>query len=175
MPAPQELPEPIAQLAYLNAFEIYDRMFDESIARLIAVLDPPKARMLRWANSFVRYAKERPVPFIVTSLFLLISAFALSLGSRGDRSPHTQTTIGHVDAPPVPAAPSNQEAPDLKYADAVAVRIPSRIAKLPSVVDATRHVFLRDDFRKTAGPQHPCDVGFNGWRFDAARRQPRWL
>ena len=161
MPAAQELPGEIAHLAYLNAFEIYDRMFDESIARLVAILNPPwKVRIQRWVNASLRYAKEHPVVFVSTAIFLLIFLIALSLETRGVRSVDTKSANRSVDRDSVPVGSIGKEKSDIKYADLVPVRIPGRITRSPAVVEAARTVFLSADFRKAIGPRQPKVV----WR-----------
>jgi hypothetical protein len=157
MPMPQDLPGQIVQLAHLNAFEIYDRMFDESVARLVAILDAPDAHLQRVARAFVHYAKQHLLVFLVSAIFLALSLSLLGLwlAPRDLGSQGTHTALTHARVPSTPAPETSKQEADIEFADRIPVRTPNRITALPEVVATTRSVYLRKDFRKATGPRHP--------------------
>jgi hypothetical protein len=107
MPTPQDLPGRITRLAYLNAFELYDRMFEASVAGLISTLRPlvKTPRWQHWLNIGPALRKalhrlrsggfplqhKRPIALAFAASALLLFLISFVAPRLGERSSLTQS------------------------------------------------------------------------------------
>ena len=183
MPAAPDLPGSIARLAYLNSFEIYDRMFEESVNGLISTLRPlvKAPPWQHWSNvglavlnawdslRGLRWRKERKllVPLTVAGLVLLLFLiFVLPAtlnrqapASTQDGPPRVATQAPTPQAQSTPAAPVGLDA-GAPQAAAIELKTPSafphfrRLSMLPGMFLTTSGLS-----RMHQGPAIP---GFSG-------------
>lgn len=146
MPSADELPSQIRRLAYLNAFELNDRFFDESIKRLTRTLAP-----------YVGSALRRQVPGRAP-LFATIAAMLLALVVILPRWLENPTPTRHAanKTERVAEPPKNRvSAPEIPRSPKVEDRTPRRITAPPPVVEAARNGSEFDDAPAVNGPKNP--------------------
>jgi len=150
MPPPDDLPAPLAPLAQINAIEIFDQLFRDSVRHLIDALRPfVHTKPLFWLWS-------RPVQSRLR-LWILAIALLAALGVAGiiwslkpspdhddtqDVAPDPSTTLAGPDESGSPHTP-------------VKVTTPSDVTELPPVVEASRNVMLPGSSSQVTGPVKP--------------------
>jgi hypothetical protein len=145
MPAARDLPGPIERMAYLNACEIYDRIFDESVSRLIAILSTSvRARPFqRWrgrASGQRRRLQRRWVSLVVVPIGVLIvfvAARAIDTPLRPGRDGDSILTPAARVTLPLDLPPSDY------------------VSELPAVIAAAAGPTLADDPNAATGPRTP--------------------
>ena len=144
MPRPDDLPEPLKLLAHLNAIEIFDQLFHDSVKRFINALQPfvrPKLRLWPWEHPIPRKAR---LLLIAVTLSIVVAIIA-TLGPGPDR--HTP----EADSPPASATvagPDDSNSPSAR----VKVMKPPEISELPPVVEASRKVLFPGSSDQVTGP-----------------------
>lgn len=149
MPRPEDLPVPLVPLAHLNAVEIFDQLFRESISRLIAELQssvPPSPGFWRW---------NRPMPLrlrlgIFAAALLVIVAVAGLL----TRQPKPHRADPQLPAPTITDTLVGVDDP-ASAAPPVKVSVPRDIQELPPVVEASKTVLLPGNSTQISGPAKP--------------------
>jgi hypothetical protein len=154
MPRPEDLPAPLVPLAHLNAIEIFDQLFRDSVRHLIDALRPyayPKGLFSRWS----RPVSRRFTPWIVTITLvgaLGIAAILLSPPWSTRRSPDQEDT--HNAAPPPSETLAGPEESDSSLPPVKVTKAPD-VAELPPVVEASRNVMLPGSSSQVTGPVKP--------------------
>jgi outer membrane protein assembly factor BamB len=150
MPRPDDLPEPLKSLAHLNAIEIFDQLFHDSIKHFIDTLHPfvrPKFQLWPWGPPLTHKARILLIA-IFLSITIGVAAIIASLGSGQDR--HTLETA----SPPASATlagPDDSSAPSAR----IKVMKPPEISELPPVVEASRNVIFPGSSDQVIGPVKP--------------------
>jgi outer membrane protein assembly factor BamB len=155
MPRPEDLPALLAELAHLNAIEIFDQLYRDSIRNLITALRPlvyPRRRVWPWTS--MDPARRRLLVLGIVLLVLVGTGTVVAiLTPSSDRSstpdaaqPGTEALFGLDDSGSTPAR--------------VKVGTPPDITQLPSIVEASRTVALPGDPYQGTGPLKPHVV----WR-----------
>jgi hypothetical protein len=150
MPSPGDLPAPLAPLAHLNAIEIFDQLFRDSVRHLIKALRPlvyPKSLFWSWS---------RPVPrrlslWILAAALLVVLGIASVISSLNRGADHDNIR----DVAPDPSA--TLAGPDESGSPSVPVKITtaSDVAELPPVVEASSNVMLPGSSSQVTGPVKP--------------------
>jgi hypothetical protein len=148
MPRQEDLPANLAPLAHLNAIEIFDQLFPDSVRHLISALRPlvhPKSRFWSWTDPEASRLR----------IWLLVVALLAALGIGGfllsvKRSPD------HNDTHEIAPLPSEiLVEPDGSPSTPVKVTTPSDVAELPSIVEASRNVMMPGSSSQVTGPVKP--------------------
>ncbi len=150
MPRPEDLPAPLTALAHLNAIEIFDQLFRDSVRNLIGKLRPvvyPSRRVWPWMN--MDPAKRRMLVLGIVLLALAGSgAIVAILTPSADRSAApdaaqagADTLFGLDDSNSTPAR--------------VKVATPPDITELPPIVEASGKVMLPGNSYQVTGPLKP--------------------
>jgi TIR domain-containing protein len=153
MPPPDDLPAPLAPLAQINAIEIFDQLFRDSVRHLIDALRPhvyPKPLSWPWS---------RPVPsrlklWIFAAVLLVVVGVAgviLSLKGSPDHNDHNDTGEVAPDPSETLAGPDESGA----RSTPVKVTTPSDVTELPPVVEASKKVMLPGSSSQVTGPVKP--------------------
>jgi TIR domain len=191
MPPPEDLPSTVVRLAYLNAFEIYDRMFEESVAGLVSILRPLVKTPIwqRWrqitltlseasrqlVRSWFLHPYKRSGLLATTALLLFaLFFFATRLRDWSRTSQSARSSFeSHESLPPLRDARQADRGLDASAnkAPAIEFNAPVRVSSLPPVVEAARHVSnvgrdetgsVTEGFETAAGPHNPTVI----WKAD---------
>ncbi len=150
MPRPDDLPAPLASLAHLNAVEIFDQLFRDSVKHLVDALTPlmyPKPAFWLWTSPVARPLRitALAVSLVVT---LGIAGIIVSMKHSPDRNDTHETT-------PLPSetvvGPDDSDSPTAR----VRVMTPSDVAELPPIVEASRNVMAPGSSSQITGPVKP--------------------
>lgn len=155
MPRPDDLPTPLKSLAYLNAIEIFDQLFHDSVKHFINALQPfvrPKFRLWPWEHPISRKARLLLVA-IALSIVIGLAAIIANLGPGPDG--HTSEAV----SPPASATLAGPDDSNAPYAR-IKVMTPPEISELPPVVEASRNVLFPGSSDQVTGPVNPRIV----WR-----------
>jgi TIR domain-containing protein len=149
MPSPDDLPAPLAPLAQINAIEIFDQLFRDSVRHLVDALQPhvyPKPLFWPWS---------RPVPSRL-KLWILATVLLVVVGVAGVIL-SLKPSPDHNDTREVAPDPSETlEGPESGSPSArVKVTTPSDVTELPPVVEASRKVMLPGSSSQVTGPVKP--------------------
>lgn len=148
MPRQEDLPATLAPLAHLNAIEIFDQLFPDSVKHLVTTLRPlVHPRFVFWPWIDPETNRLRISLLVVALLAVLgIAGFVLSI----QRSPK------HKDPHEITPFPSEiLVAPDSSPSAPVNVTTPSDVAELPSIVEASRDVMIPGSSSQVTGPVKP--------------------
>ena len=150
MPRPDDLPPPLAALAYLNAIEIFDSLFRDSVKHLVNALQPlvhPRPVFWPWTGPFAGRLRIWVVAVILL-LTLGIAGIILSM----KRSPDGKESH---EAAPLPSemliGPDQSDSPSRR----VKIVEPADVAELPPIVEAARNVMLPGSSLQVTGPLNP--------------------
>ena len=150
MPRPDDLPASLAPLAHLNAIEIFDQLFRDSVRHLVNALRPlvyPKPLFWPWS---------RPVPSHLR-LWVLAIALLATLGIAGIIS-SLKRSPDHKDTQDVAPLPSETlVGPDESGSPSAPVKVttPPDVTELPPIVEASRNVMLPGSPSQAIGPVKP--------------------
>jgi TIR domain len=150
MPRPEDLPEPLVPLAHLNAVEIFDQLFRDSVRHLMDALRPfvhPKPLFWRWS----RPASRRFGLWILVIALLAVLGVAGIIWSLKGRSDHNDTREVAPDPSTTLAGPDESGSPSTP----VKVTTPSDVTELPPGVEASRNVMLPGGSSQVTGPVKP--------------------
>ena len=150
MPHPEDLPAPLAPLAYLNAIEIFDSLFRDSVKHLVDALQPfvhPRPVFWPWTGPLAGHLRIWVVAVILL-LTLGIAGITLSM----KRSPDGKKSR---EAAPLPSemlvGPDESDSPTRR----VKIVEPADVAELPPIVEAARNVMLPGSSFEVTGPWKP--------------------
>ena len=151
MPAPDDLPAPLAPLAQINAIEIFDQLFRDSVRHLIEALRPfvyPRPFFWRWS---------KPVPSRL-KLWLWATVLVVVVGVTGvilslKRSADHDNTTEDVAPPPSETLVGPEESNS--SSTPVKVTAVSAVTELPKVVEASKNVMLPGSSSQVTGPVKP--------------------
>jgi hypothetical protein len=150
MPSADDLPAPLAPLAQINAIEIFDPLFRDSVRHLVDALQPfvyPKPLFWPWPI---------PVPsrlklWIWATVLLVVVGVAGVILSLKPSPDHNDTREVAPDPSETLAGPDDSGSPPAP----VKITTPSVITELPPVVEASRNVMLPGDSSQVTGPVKP--------------------
>ena len=157
MPPPDDLPAPLAPLAQINAIEIFDQLFRDSVRHLIDALRPfVHTKPLFWLCVQRRNGREPPSPLDVIGYDAYLGLAALGVaGIIWSLKPSPD----HDDTQDVSAGSPPRHSPDLTSRVSphtpVKVTTPSDVTELPPVVEASRNVMLPGSSSQVTGPVKP--------------------
>lgn len=141
MPLAADLPDDLKALHTLNALEIHDALYSESVQRLLRELRPGRRRLsLNWRS---RATWIGLVALILTGFSALIRLMP-----------------EHGSSPKPDEIEAIRKEPGLdqmikKPATPIKVRIPSQVTQLPPVVQEARSLLLRPGTHHAIGPRKP--------------------
>ena len=149
MPGTEQLPAALVPLAHLNAIEIFDQLFRESVSRLAESLRPfvrPKPFFPLWKRLIPNPLGRR----IVTVGLLASVGFAVMVVSSR-RSPDRKENL---EPPPITteALSLGDSASDPAP---VKIKTPAEVTELPPIVEAARNVMLPGSSPLVRGPAKP--------------------
>ncbi len=151
MPSVGDLPEPLAALAHLNAIEIFDTLFQDSVRHLIAALRPfvPSTSLFRGWNRRRLGGLGLLVLILAGSLGI---ALALANWRRGPVADPIPDGAAHGVAPD----PSETlTGPEEAASTPIKVTTAGDIAELPPVVESAKSVMLAGNSLRVTGPSRP--------------------
>jgi TIR domain len=149
MPRPDDLPAALAPLAHLNAIEIFDQLYRDSIRHLVDTLSPlmhPKRGFWQWIG-----------PITSLRLWLLAGALLATLGIAGfllsvKRGPDSNDTRASEPPPSETLLGSDESgSPSTR----VKVTTPPDVGEPPPIVEASRNVMLPGSSSQVTGPVKP--------------------
>jgi TIR domain/PQQ-like domain len=150
MPRPDDLPPPLAPLAHLNAIEIFDQLFRDSLRLLVTALRPlvyPKPAF--WPFSILVESRLR-IWVLAAALLVTVGVggFLLSIKPSPNRNDARETA-------PLPSetlvGPDDSGSPKAR----VKITTPPDVAELPPIVEASRNVMLPGSSSQVTGPIKP--------------------
>ena len=155
MPRPDDLPKPVKALAHLNAIEIFDQLFHDSVKHFISALQPfvrPKLRLWLWEQPIPRKARFLLVA-VVLSITIGLAAMIANLSPGPDR--HSSEAVS-------PPASATLAGPDDSNSPPARVKVikPPEISELPPIIEASRNVLFPGSSDQVTGPVNPRIV----WR-----------
>jgi hypothetical protein len=150
MPRPDDLPEPLKSLAHLNAIEIFDQLFHDSIKHFIDTLHPfvrPKFQLWPRGTPLTRKAR---ILLVAIALSTTIGVAAIIASLRFGPNRHTLEEV-------LPPASATLAGPDDSSSPAARVKVmkPSEISELPPVVEASRNILFPGSSDQVIGPVKP--------------------
>jgi outer membrane protein assembly factor BamB len=148
MPRPDDLPAPLTPLAHLNAIEIFDQLFPDSVRHLESVLRPlvhPLPRYWRWTGPGAGRLRVS-----VLTLVLLVAVGVAGIVSSTKRS----TDDTRKGAPLASETLAGKQESGPSYPP-VKIRTSSNIEELPPVIEASRKVMMPGSSSQVAGPVKP--------------------
>lgn len=156
MPSSHDLPSPIQRLAYINAFEVYNRIFDDSVSQLIRILLKSvkpnrftcwirRVREMMSAALRVTHTAER-IPIsrwvaVVAAAGCLVALLSVMSSIYGW---HTTRTQAESVFPAIPTVNLPEELPVLPYVD-----------ECPAPVTASVNRVVPADPGESTGPRNP--------------------
>jgi hypothetical protein len=144
MPRPEELPAPLVPLAHLNAIEIFDQLFHDSVRHLNEALQP---------FVYPKVSISRRVRLWIVSLGLLAVLGIVGIIASFQHGPDHNDTKDAAAPPPSETLAGPEESGSSPVR--LKVTTSPNVTELPPVVEASRNVILPGSSSQVTGPVKP--------------------